>query len=73
MPIVVGVVISQTGAHAELAADYLKGIQLWREQVNESGGLLERRLELRVLDDNSQAVRARELYAELVKDKASIC
>ena len=70
LPIVVGVVISQTGAHAELAADYLKGIQLWREQVNESGGLLERRLELRVLDDNSQAVRARELYAELVKDKS---
>ncbi len=66
--IVVGVVISQTGAHAELAADYLKGLQLWREQVNESGGLLERRLELRVLDDNSRAVRARELYAELIND-----
>ena len=69
-PIVVGAVISQTGAHAELAADYLKGLQLWREQINESGGLLERRLELRVLDDNSRAVRARELYAELINDKS---
>lgn len=67
--IVVGAAISQSGAHAELAADYLKGLQLWREQVNESGGLLERRLELRVLDDTSRAVRARELYADLARDK----
>lgn len=66
--ITVGVVVSQTGAHAELAADYLKGMQLWREQINESGGLLERRLDLKVLDDNSRAVRARELYAELLRD-----
>ena len=69
LPIVVGAVISQSGAHAELAADYMKGLQLWREQINESGGLLERRVELRLLDDNSQAVRARELYAQLVRDR----
>ncbi|HEV3010927.1 MAG TPA: ABC transporter substrate-binding protein, partial [Burkholderiales bacterium] len=67
-----GAVISQTGAHAELAADYLKGLQLWREHINESGGLLERRVELRVLDDNSRAVRARELYAELLRDKVDL-
>lgn len=66
---VIGAVISQTGAHAELAADYLKGLQLWHAQVNESGGLLERRVELRVLDDASRAVRARELYVDLVGDK----
>ena len=60
--ITVGAVISQTGAHAELAADYLKGLQLWREQMNEAGGLLGRRVELRVLDDNSRrAARARAL------------
>jgi branched-chain amino acid transport system substrate-binding protein len=67
---VVGVVVSQTGAHAELAADYLKGLELWRAHANESGGLLGRRVELRVLDDNSRAVRARELYRELVRDDA---
>jgi branched-chain amino acid transport system substrate-binding protein len=64
----VGAVISQSGAQAELAADYLKGLQLWREHVNESGGLLERRVELQVMDDGSRAVRARELYAELARD-----
>lgn len=68
----VGTVISQTGAHAELAEQYLKGLQLWREQVNESGGLLGRRVELRVLDDNSRAVRARELYAGLARDKVDL-
>jgi branched-chain amino acid transport system substrate-binding protein len=67
-PIVVGAVISQTGAHAQLAADYLKGLQLWREQVNASGGLLGRSVELRLLDDASRAVRARELYAQLMRD-----
>ena len=67
-----GAVISQTGAHAELAADYLKGLQLWREQMNESGGLLGRRVELRVLDDTSRAVRARELYAQLIRDKVDL-
>jgi branched-chain amino acid transport system substrate-binding protein len=72
-PIVVGAVISQTGAHAELAADYLKGLQLWREHINESGGLLDRRLELKLLDDNSQAVRARELYGQLMRvDKVDL-
>jgi branched-chain amino acid transport system substrate-binding protein len=70
LPLVVGTVISQTGAQAEIAADYLKGLQLWREQINESGGLLNRRLELKVLDDSSRAVRARELYAELVRDES---
>jgi len=67
-PIVVGAVVSQSGAHAELALGYARGLQLWREQINESGGLLDRRLELRLLDDNSQAVRTRELYVQLMRD-----
>jgi branched-chain amino acid transport system substrate-binding protein len=73
LPIVVGVVISQTGAHAELAADYARGIELWRDQANASGGLLGRRVELRLLDDASQAVRTREMYLRLMReDKADL-
>ena len=72
-PIVVGAVISQTGAHAPLAAEYAKGIQLWREQVNAAGGLLGRTVELRLLDDGSQAVRAGPLYASLIRqDKVDL-
>ena len=68
-PIVVGAVISQTGAHAELATEYAKGIELWRDEVNAAGGLLGRRVELRVLDDASQAVRAGPLYARLIQEE----
>jgi branched-chain amino acid transport system substrate-binding protein len=62
-------VVSQTGAHAELAADYAKGLELWRDEVNAGGGLLGRRLELRLLDDASQAVRAGPLYARLIREE----
>jgi branched-chain amino acid transport system substrate-binding protein len=62
-------VVSQTGAHAELAADYAKGLELWRDEVNAAGGLLGRRLELRLLDDASQAVRAGPLYARLIREE----
>jgi branched-chain amino acid transport system substrate-binding protein len=69
LPIVVGVVISQTGAHAELAADYAKGIELWRDEANARSGLLGRRVELRLLDDASQAVRTREMYLRLIREE----
>jgi branched-chain amino acid transport system substrate-binding protein len=70
--LVIGAVISQSGAHAELAADYAKGIELWRDEVNAAGGLLGRRVELRVLDDGSHAVRAGPLYAHLIREKAEL-
>jgi len=69
----VGAVISQTGAHAELAVEYARGIELWRDEVNAAGGLLGRRVELRVLDDASQAVRTGPLYARLIgEEKADL-
>ena len=68
-PIIVGAVISQTGAQAELAADYAKGIELWRDELNASGGLLGRRVELRLVDDASKAARASALYAGLIKEE----
>jgi branched-chain amino acid transport system substrate-binding protein len=66
---VVGAVISQSGAQAELATEYARGIELWRDEVNASGGLLDRRVELRVLDDASRAVLAAPLYARLVREE----
>ena len=65
----VGAAISQTGAHAEVAADYAKGIELWRDEVNAAGGLLGRQVELRLLDDASQAVRTREAYVRLMREE----
>lgn len=69
-PLVVGATVSQTGPHADLAADYGRGIELWRDEVNAAGGLLGRRVELRLLDDGSQAARAKALYAQLIREQA---
>ena len=68
--LVVGAVVSQTGAHADLAADYGRGIELWRDEVNAAGGLLGRQVELRMLDDGSEAARAGALYRQLLREKA---
>jgi len=67
-PIVVGAVVSQSGMYAGLAAGYGKAIQLWEAQVNAAGGLLGRPVELRMLDDGSDAVKAGALYRELIRE-----
>src|SRR3954469_2172944 len=67
-PIIVGAVVSQTGVQADLAAGYAKGIRLWEGQGNAAGGLLGRPVELKLLDDGSDAVRAGELYHRLIRE-----
>jgi branched-chain amino acid transport system substrate-binding protein len=72
-PLLVGAAISQSGAHADVAAEYGNGIRLWRDEVNAAGGLLGRRVALRALDDGSEAIRSRSLYARLIReDKADL-
>ena len=71
-PIIVGAAVSQTGALADLAADYRKALLLWQDEVNAAGGLLGRRVELRLLDDESDARRSGDLYAELIRGKADL-
>jgi branched-chain amino acid transport system substrate-binding protein len=61
-------VISQSGGLASLAAEYQKGLVLWHEELNKAGGLLGRSVELRLRDDGSDAVRAGQLYRELIRD-----
>jgi branched-chain amino acid transport system substrate-binding protein len=65
--LVVGAVVSQSGAHGGAAADYRKGMLLWQDEVNAAGGLLGNRVVLRIEDDGSEAVRAGELYAEFIR------
>jgi branched-chain amino acid transport system substrate-binding protein len=66
--VVVGAVVSQSGQQADLAAGYLKGILLWETQVNATGGLLGRPVDLKILDDGSDALRAGELYRQLIRE-----
>src|SRR4051812_29867847 len=70
--VVVGAVVSQTGAHARLATEYRNGLLLWQEEVNGAGGLLGRKVELRLKDDGSEAPRTGRAYAELVDEGAHV-
>ena len=71
-PVIVGAVVSETGILAGLAADYRRALILWHEELNRAGGLLERRVALRLLDDGSDAKRSGELYAQLIREKADL-
>ena len=68
----VGAAVSQTGALAPLAGDYRKALLLWQDEINAAGGLLGRRVELRLADDRSDARASGELYAVFIRDKADL-
>ena len=67
-PVLIGAAISQSGYLADLAKGMRNALLLWEEQVNASGGLLGRPVELRLYDDASDALRNTALYELLVKD-----
>lgn len=67
-PVVVGAVVSTTGVQAEAAEGYRRALLLWEEEVNGRGGLLGRRVEVRLRDDASRAVRAGREYEKLAKE-----
>lgn len=65
-PIRVGASLSQTGSFAALGRNQLRGYQLCVKQANEKGGVLGRKLELLVEDDQSQAAAAVRIYEKLI-------
>src|ERR1043165_177008 len=71
-PIVVGAVVSHTGASAAPAEGYRRGLLLWQDEVNAAGGLLGRKVELRILDDASSATRNASLYEQLIREGADL-
>ena len=71
--IVIGASLAQSGMLADLAADYRKALLLWQDEVNAAGGLLGRRVELRLVDDRSEAQAAGRIYERLIdEDKADL-
>ena len=66
-PVLVGAVVTDSGNLVDLAADLRKSLLLWQEEVNAAGGLLGRRVELRLLDDRSEAAAASALYEQLIR------
>lgn len=72
-PILVGVVIPRTGQLEDLGRSYERGLALWAEEVNASGGVLGRPMELRIRDDASDAQNTQPLYVRLLEqDKVDV-
>lgn len=72
-PLVVGAVLPQSGQLADIATDMQRALVLWQEARNAAGGLLGRRIELKLLDDRSEASASARLYDQLIEvDKADV-
>lgn len=71
--LVVGAALPHSGQLADIAADMQKALLLWQEARNAEGGLLGRRIELKLLDDRSEALASARLYDQLIDaDKADV-
>jgi len=65
-PIRIGASASQTGTYAALGQNQLRGYRLCLKHTNEKGGLLGRKIELVVEDDQSQPATAVSIYERLI-------
>ena len=72
-PLKIGMSMPQTGGLAAGGKASLLGIEVWKDDVNAKGGLLGRKVELVVYDDQSSATTTPAIYAKLLDiDKVDI-
>ena len=72
-PIVVGISLPLTGDFSEPGKGVQQGYEAWAKIVNDKGGLLGRRVELKILDDQSNADRVVADYEQLIgKDQVDL-
>ncbi|NHC15646.1 amino acid ABC transporter substrate-binding protein [Motilibacter deserti] len=72
-PITIGVSLPLTGDFSEPGKGVQRGYEAWVKIVNDSGGLLGRQVELKVLDDQSNADRVVADYESLIaQDKVDL-
>jgi branched-chain amino acid transport system substrate-binding protein len=65
-PLRIGASISQTGPYAAPGQNQLRGYRLCVKHTNEKGGVLGRKLELVVEDDQSEPATAARIYDKLI-------
>jgi branched-chain amino acid transport system substrate-binding protein len=72
-PILVGASLSLTGDFSADGQAFQRGYQLWAADVNARGGLLGRRVTLKILNDNSSPTQAQTNYQTLfASDKVDL-
>jgi len=65
-PIRIGASMSQTGSYAALGQNQLRGYTICVKHTNEKGGVLGRKLQLLIEDDQSQPETAARIYEKLI-------
>ena len=72
-PILIGASLSLTGDFSADGQAFQKGYQLWAADVNSSGGLLGRQVQLKILNDNSSPTQVQTNYQTLfASDKVNL-
>jgi branched-chain amino acid transport system substrate-binding protein len=72
-PILVGASLSLTGDFSDDGQAFKRGYELWASDVNASGGLLGRQVQLKILNDNSSPNQAQTNYQTLfASDKVDL-
>ena len=67
-PIKIGGTLGLTGAYSGPSAGYKAAYDYWLEQVNANGGILGRRVEMIIYDDESTPATAQSLYQRLINE-----
>ena len=65
-PIRIGVSVGLSGQYAELGQNQARGHQLCVKDTNATGGVLGRKIELRIEDDRSQPAEAVRIYEQFI-------
>jgi ABC-type branched-subunit amino acid transport system substrate-binding protein len=72
-PIVVGISLPLTGDFSQPGGEARKGYEIWRDQVNADGGILGRKVELKITDDASNQDTVVSDYTKLItQDKVDL-
>jgi branched-chain amino acid transport system substrate-binding protein len=68
-PIIIGTSLSLTGDFSADGQAYKRGYELWAAEVNAHGGLLGRKVQLDILNDNSSPTQVDTNYTDLITVK----
>jgi branched-chain amino acid transport system substrate-binding protein len=67
-PLVIGISLSLTGDFGDTGQAAERGYELWASQVNKSGGILGRQVELKIVDDTTSATQVVTNYESLITE-----
>ena len=67
-PLVIGISLSLTGDFGDTGKAAEKGYELWANQVNKSGGILGRQVQLKIVDDTTSATQVVTNYESLINE-----